>query len=219
MFTTTVSGFLSGESSSKSLFISGALSANRTTPDWKLAFSAYSSFQRTQFDISDTVTFTSRTSSQEARGLVVKSLGHQFSAGIRSSAVSSTTLNQDLVVLVGPALEYDFFPYAQATRRQVLILVDLGFIHSNYTERTIFGRLSEFLVSQRVTLAADVKQHWGALRGAVEFSAYWGDLSKNRLEIHTGLDVRVFRGFVVNNCGWILTGTRPVINSCRGRLA
>jgi hypothetical protein len=126
--------------------------------------------------------------------LVVKSLGHQFSAGIRSSAVSSTTLNQDLVVLVGPALEYDFFPYAQATRRQVLILVDLGFIHSNYTERTIFGRLSEFLVSQRVTLAADVKQHWGALRGAVEFSAYWGDLSKNRLEIHTGLDVRVFRG-------------------------
>ena len=144
-------GNVYGEESSNSRSYSGGASANRTTEAWKASLSGNASYRQSSYDLGDGEMFTTVTRSSNVGGIVVKSLGPRWSAGGRASLQSSTYTNQDRAVSVAPAIEYDFFPYAESTRRIMTLQYSLGVTSFAYKEITIYDKTSETLPNHKLT--------------------------------------------------------------------
>ena len=103
--------------------------------------------------------------------------------------------------MVAPALEYNFFPYSQSTRRQLRCLYRVGFHSVNYIEQTIFNKTKENLFNESLTLSLEIREPWGSASTSLEGSHYFHDFSKNRLELRGFLSFQLFRGFSINLSG------------------
>ena len=189
---------LNGESRSSASSMFGSLSASRTTEDWKIRFSSNGNNRKNRFEINDSTTIRRGQHGYGAGALVVRSIGPHLSAGLRGSGQSSTFLNQDLQLRFAPAVEYDIFPYSEATRRQLAFLYSVGVNQIDYRETTIFGKDEERLFDHNASVSLDLKQRWGSVNTTVEGSQYLHDLSKYRAELFTDLDVRLFKGLSLN---------------------
>ncbi|HKK42206.1 MAG TPA: hypothetical protein VJ963_07340, partial [Bacteroidales bacterium] len=108
------------------LYINNSIHIRKITPDLKLEVRLNQSYNHQQF-IEDTVKTNYNTSYKSARLLFVKSLSPHWSAGILSRAESSTSENYDLNTELMPSVEYDIYPYSEATRRQFRILYSVGY--------------------------------------------------------------------------------------------
>ena len=200
VFEAGISGFFEGQSSTRSRFLNGSFSANRTTERWKHSLFVSGNGSRESFEFSDSTepdgiaTVTSRSSRYHAEGLVVRSLSPHWSAGLNGSVRASTFENLDLLYRLAPAIEYDIYPYSESTRRQLTLLYQVGYQYADYQETTIFGKDREGKFNQSLTASLDVTQPWGNAHAALEAFTYLGDFSKNSVQVFAGLEFRVFRG-------------------------
>ena len=204
VFTARVNSSFYGEHSYKNTYLSGGVSASRITEAWKIDFSTNQSYQQNDYlvpvydsagalireDLSRNI-----TRSYGADLLVVRSLGRRWSAGVQGSAFSSTYSNQDLALKVGPAVEFNIYPYSQSTRKLLTLRYNLSVASFNYRDTTIFNRLSETRASQTLTVSLDVKQPWGSAGLSLEGSNYLYDFNKNHLQIFGNGSFRLFKGF------------------------
>ncbi len=184
---------MEGESTSDSQQFSGSLSANRTTADWKIELETEGSYEENNYEVRDS-TITSLRRSYGAEGLVVRSLGPLFSAGLKTSMESSTYFNKDLGFRVAPVVEYSIYPYSESTRRQFTIQYTVGFNTFDYIEETIFEKMEEQVFDHSLTAELDLRQPWGSIRGQVSGAQYLHDFSKRRLTFDGNLDFRLWRG-------------------------
>lgn len=201
VFNTGLSSSVSGASAQNSASVSGSFSANRVTEAWKITSSASGYYNSTKYTFDDGSTFTALTRDFSAFGMVVKSLGAHWAAGGSASVGSSTYSNQRVAFRGAPAIEYDFFPYAQATRRQLTANYSIGFNRFDYREETIFGKMQENLVDHKLSVSFALKQPWGSNYTTFEVSQYLNDFSKNHLALYNGTSVRLFKGFSLNVSG------------------
>ncbi len=195
VFRTSVGGSFSGEESSTGRSVRAGLSANRTTNDWKLNFSANGNYRESTFDLEEGERFTSTSRNVNADALIVKSLTEHWSAAIVANASLSTFLNYDLRVRVAPGVEYDIFPYSQSTRRSLTVQYTVGFDSFDYKEETVFGKLSERLVDHRLSTSLSMRQPWGSAFAVVDFSQYLTKPDKYSLSAFGETSVRLFKGF------------------------
>ena len=196
-----LNGFFNGEESTSQMNLSGTLSARRITERWKLTFAASGSNARSRFELGEGVTERSHTERYGGSALGVRSVGPHGSAGAQLSARRSTFENYDLRVRGGPAVEYNVFPYAEATRRQLTARYTLGAARNDYREETVFEQTSETLPYHSLIVSYDVRQQWGSVHGAVENTAFLNDFSKRRLSVFGELDLRLTRGLQLNFFG------------------
>lgn len=169
-------------------------SADRVTDALKLEFSIGGSYNRRLFETSDTTSVTSIRESYDAEGLSVWSLSDHWSAGAAYELGYSSFANEDLQLQVGPALEYNIFPYSESTRRQFNFLYTIGLRYHDYIEQTVFLKDEETLPHHRFSVRLSVRQPWGESYGFLTFSQYLHDPSKNRFTAFAGADFRIFRG-------------------------
>jgi hypothetical protein len=190
----------SREESYSSLYASGRVSASRVTEGWKSLISGGESYNesRFSFDGSKSV-FIQR--SYNADLLQVRSLDAHWSAGVKGSFTSSTYLNQRAAARVTPAVEYDLFPYAEATRRQLRFQYGIGASTFSYYDTTIFNRLHETLPVQVFSTAFSQNQTWGSVNAGVDAVSYLSDLARRRLTYSLGANVRIAKGLSVNFFG------------------
>ena len=193
-------GNVNGEKSSRSFFGWGSLSANRTTDAWKISTALNVDYSESKFDYAGTK-YNSYSHSYGTSALVVKSLGQHWSAGARASAQSSTRINQDLGIRVAPAIEYNFFPYSEATRRALTLQYSVGVGTVNYTEETIFDKTSQVLTDETLTVNYDLKRKWGSISTSLQGAHFLHDASKWHLENFLSLDVSLFKGLSLNGFG------------------
>lgn len=172
----------------------GGLSANRITDDLKLEFSLGGNYNESSFDTNDSTTVTSIRESYDFEALNVWSLTDHWSTGVSYEVGKSTFGNYDLRAELGPAVEYNIYPYSESTRRQFTFLYTVGVEYANYIEETVFLVEQETLPRHALSSGLSIRQPWGGAFGFVEFSQYLHDLSKNRFEIFAGAEFRVFRG-------------------------
>jgi hypothetical protein len=201
VFRTSLRGSGSGEQSRRSIYLSGSMSANRVTEDWKINTSVGGNYNHARYTFSEGDEYTSLSKGWSANVLVVKSLGPHWSAGGRASASASTYLNQDAALRVAPALEYNIYPYSESTRRQLTIRYTAGLNGYDYREVTIFDRTREARWDQTLGMSWDLKQPWGTTSLSFEAAHYLEDLRKHRLVLYGEADVRVFKGFSVFTYG------------------
>lgn len=195
VFRVGASGDFEGEESRNRRGVSASLSANRTTERWKINLGGFGRYNEDEFDLEEGERFTAVRRSTEARALIVKSLTEHWSAGGTVIALASTFQNYDLRTRLAPGIEYNFFPYAESTRRILTLFYGVGVQTADYTEETIFGRTSERLFDHQLELSMALRQPWGTASAAVETQQYLSDSSKYRVGAFGNLNVRLFKGF------------------------
>lgn len=209
VFEADVNGEYDEEEQEQSYQIGGGFNANRTTHDWKIDVEANYNYEEERFDFTDTEvsngdttevtstrTFTSIRKSLE--GMVVRSLGPHVSAGLSGNVGSSTFSNIEWEYGASPTLEYNFFPYREFQRRELLVRYRLSPTFNQYRDTTRLGKIEEFVVQQSLEVSLDVTETWGSINASVEGSHYFHDATKNRLSFRTNFSYRITRGFNLN---------------------
>jgi len=194
VFRARLGGTLEGESRQQDSDLEGSFSASRTTEALKIDVSASGNWNEERFELSNGEELISTTRDYDIDASVVWSVATHWSAGFQVSAGAETRVNQDLTIRTAPAIEYSVYPYEESTRRQITVTYSVGPIRYDYEEITLFDRLEETLVEQELELSAAFQQPWGEFDVSLEGSTFLHDLSKHRLDLFTGLEIRLFRG-------------------------
>lgn len=195
------SGSVNGEKSTSSRNMSASVSANRTTEAWKISGSVNLNIRENVFTLSDGGTLTDKSHEHSAGGMVVRSLGPHWAAAARARLSSSTFVNQDRALRVAGGVEYNVFPYAESSRRQLVNQLTIGVTSFDYMETTIYGKDKETVGSLIYLGSFDVRQPWGSSSLSVEASTYFHDPGRHRVALFGDIDIRLFKGLSVNMDG------------------
>ncbi|MGE5200139.1 MAG: hypothetical protein ACM3H9_10900 [Rhodospirillaceae bacterium] len=196
-------GSMSGEESATSIRLGSSLTASRVTEAWKLSASYNGNYRRStySFEDQDQGDYTAISREASLGGLAVKSLGAHWGAGARLSMATSTYNNQKLTLAALPAVEYNFFPYDESTRRQLTFTYSIGVRQFTYRELTIYGKLEETAFSHAFAVNWDMREPWGTLDLRFDASQYVPDGYKYRLAFDGDAEIRLFKGFSLNVSG------------------
>jgi hypothetical protein len=194
-------GNMNGESSRGNRSVNGTASANRTTEMVKLNLRTNNRYSENRYTLSDGREVVNINRSWNVDGLVVRSIGGNMAAGMTSSISSSIFSNFDLAVRLAPAVEYNFFPYSESTRRQFLVQYSVGVARLDYAEMTIYDQMDETLFNQSFNVSYGLQQPWGSAGASIARSNYFHDASFSRLQFDGGLDINIIRGLSFNLTG------------------
>ncbi len=200
VFSISGDGRMGGEVSRKTRSLDVNLSANRITPDLKIRIGLSGDFDERIYDYEDEHLESTQVEKDLAT-MVVKSLGEHFSVGGWFEAESATYNNLDLRFTLAPAIEYNFFPYSESTRRQLRALYKVGLNRIKYIEETIYNKTEESLFNQSLTVTFEMREPWGSASTSLEGSHYFHDPTKYRVVLRGFLSFRVFKGLSVNLSG------------------
>jgi hypothetical protein len=189
------------EESDKQLNLRNGINITKVTPDIKLELELDQSYSRRRVieEAGEDTTYV--TNEFQGDNLFVKSLSDHWSAGLKWNIGSSTRENYDLRTDILPSIEYNFFPYSEATHRQLRFLYSVGIQYNNYTDSTIYNKIKENLLKQELNIAFQIQKKWGSINLALLGSNYLNDFSKNRVELNTTLNLRIFKGLSLQISG------------------
>jgi hypothetical protein len=194
VFNLRAGGELEGESTENTSAFDGSFSASRTTEELKMDFRASGEWESRTIDLDEGGESTFTSKEYEFEGLTVWSLSPHWSTGVSASASGSTHQNQDLALRGGPAMEYNYYPYSESTRRQITFLYKVEVVYFDYEEITLFEKTSETRPTNSLEVAAAFNQPWGELDLSLEGSFYLDNIEQHRIESFTRFEIRLFRG-------------------------
>lgn len=197
VFRTSVNGYLNGQKTYKSNYISASVSANRTTKDWKINLQAYYSFQKDNYEMREN-TITIDNDSKSFSSMIVRSINDHWSYGGTFSLSASSFSNRKALVSLMPGIEYDIFPYSQSTRRQFRLLYRAGYNYVSYMDTTVYNKIAENLWTHSLTAAYEVIQKWGSIDFMAQYSNYFHDWSKNNFTVSGYMSLRILKGLSFN---------------------
>ena len=194
VFRARVNGRFEAEERASTRSISSSFSANRDTEDWRMRFGVFSNHRRDGFTLTDSeFTSVQRNTSVDVR--FIRSIGEHMGVGVGGSAISSTFRNQDLTLRAAPAVQYNFFPYNESTRRQFTVMYTAGYNTFRFAEPTIFDLTEERRLNHAVQTSYEVNEPWGESELTLEFSQFLDAPDQRRLVAFGEVDIRLFRGF------------------------
>jgi Protein of unknown function, DUF481 len=185
---------MTGEESSRQFDLGADLGADRITDDWKITMGFEIEYRREDFDLDEDEPLRAERNERDFDGLVARSLNDHWSMGGRASIDSSTFDNIALRSFVGPAIEFNLFPYSQYTRRQLRFGYAVGPYYAKYREETLFFKTSETMAQQQASVTIDQREPWGSLQAEVEYSTFLPDASLYRIQLEGDINVRIARG-------------------------
>jgi hypothetical protein len=173
------------------------ISADRITEDWRIRSFFWANYERETFQ-GDEGPLESNAHSNGAWMMAVKSLGPHWSAGVSSSMRADTYDNIQRRFQIEPAVEYSYWDYAEAERRELLFIYRTGPRYTTYIDTTIFNEIAEPHWRQEFEVRLNSTQPWGSADFDVEASHFLPDIERYRLEMRGHLSLRLFRGFSLN---------------------
>jgi hypothetical protein len=181
--------------------INPSLSANRVTDDWKIDLSLWSNLRRQRIELSDGREVRNDTDSWRVSALVVRSVNDHVSVGIDSGANNAISQNQRSRIRFRPAVEWNYYPYAMANRRQFIAHYGVGVEYSDYYEETIFGLTSELRPTHGLSVQYRVREAWGDAGVGIESSQYLHDASLYSYGLSGQISYRISRGLDLSLSG------------------
>jgi len=186
------------EETQKEMNLRNSIDITKITPEIKLEIRMDQFYQQEKYieypKTDSTLISTYSTGSLRMNNLFVKSLNNHWSAGLRWELGSSTRENYNFRTELLPSIEYDLFPYSEATHRQLRFLYSAGYQYNNYLDTTVYNKIQEHLYMQSLGIAYQVQDKWGSVNISLTGSNYFHNLSQNRIDLFTSLNIRIFKG-------------------------
>lgn len=191
-------GNLSTESTQSAWNARYGFYANRVTEEWKIRLRPYFNHNARTIRRDDAEDITIDQKRHGFESYVIKSLGDHWGAGVFGSYTTSTIDNVAHGLELAPAVEYSFYPYEQASTRQVTVAYRVGYQRADYIEETIYEKTEEDLVSQSLEGSVRIRQQWGSIFAGLTGSNYLHDLDHHRLTFNSNVSYRLGRGVSLN---------------------
>lgn len=182
------------ESLNSNYQLSGSVNVSRTTEALKLSFNADEEYRSNRFTLSNGSKRTYVLRSTDVSARIVRSLTDHWSLGTRLTGGRSEFRNQQASAGVDLSAEFNVFPWREATSRQLIAAVALGGRYYDYTQVTIYDRLSELRPVARVILAGESRQQWGTLDASLRFTQFLHDAQTSNVSFNGRAQFRISRG-------------------------
>lgn len=210
------------EETQKEMNLRNSIDITKVTSDIKLEMRMDHFYQQDKYidypKTDSTVTSTYSTSSLRMNNLFVKSLNNHWSAGLKWELGSSTRENYNFRTEILPSIEYDLFPYSEATHRQLRFLYSAGYQYNNYLDTTVYNKMQEHLYLHSLGVAYQVQDKWGSVNVSLTGSNYFHDFTKRRIDLFTSLNIRVFRGLSLRIFGRV-SHINDQLNLAKGEIS
>jgi hypothetical protein len=207
VFELSTEPFFVSEEANKRVFLRNSVNISKVTEDIKLQSEMDQFYSKEKFieyaNTDSAITETYTTNEIRMDNLFVKSLGEHWSAGFKMALGSSTRENYEFSTEVLPSIEYDIYPYSEATHRQLRILYGVGIRYNDYLESSVYFKTREILYKQALNFAFQVQKKWGSINLSLIGSTYLHDFSRNRINLNTEVNLRIFKGFSLRIDGGI----------------
>lgn len=190
-----------GEASYGSLYVFGQVEANRITEKWKTELSVNNSYNATRYELTDG-TFYNYQRSLDGGTKIGRSIGSRWTVGGIVRAGRSDYQNQRLSLIAAPAVEYNLFPYAQATRRQLTFLYLTGPRRFRYRDTTLYDKLEETLLYQQLLVGLRTKQTWGSSNVSLSASNFPTKPDFYRLQADGNVELQIVKGLSLRLGGY-----------------
>ncbi|MDX1284018.1 MAG: hypothetical protein R3182_03355 [Draconibacterium sp.] len=200
VFTTSLRGALHGQQAADARSVKSTFDATRTTNEWRLNAGINFNTSTTKYEYGD-VKATDKKEDSGIYGGFAKSLGEHWAIGASTDVFKSIYSNYDLGFVVGPAIEYDIYPYSESTRRIFRFYYILNYGFSNYSETTVFLKDKESLWSHKLNASYTNFQHWGTINFRAGWSNYLHDFSLNRLSAGAYVSIKIAKGLTFDMHG------------------
>jgi hypothetical protein len=143
----------------------------------------------------DTVNEVVLQRTANANALIGRSLNDHLTVGVKLALGFSEPLNQKLALRVSPAIEYNYFPWAEAQSRQLTALYYVGPNYYRYYETTVFDEEVETRFNHTLLFSLTQRQTWGNTNLSLEGSHYLHDPERNHVTVSGFMNFRLGRGF------------------------
>lgn len=205
------------EATYSNLNLRNSIDVSRVTEALKFEFRAFQNLNYQRYTIEDSDT-TYKKKSESVNVLLVKSLNEHWSAGMVVDLGSSTMENYVFNSEFMPALEYNLFPYSDASHKQLRFQYSVGVQVSSYVDTTLlYNKMIGTYYKEALSIAYQIQEKWGSVNLSLSSSNYLHDFSKNQIGLDGFLNVRIFKGLSVSLNG----GVRYVndrLNLAKGEL-
>jgi hypothetical protein len=198
----SANGSASGESRQRSSSIFFETRARRVTERWSARTGYFGFYRGQQFRVTDSVGTTTTVRNQLREGIafgrVVRALTPRLSLGLLANAGFDEFRNTQLVLRTAPVIEYNLFPWSQATRQQLAVSYGIGPRHFRFDDTTIFGRTRETRVQQELVVGSDVRQSWGSVRLSARYASFIPETKLWNLGANGDVTLNLVKGLSLN---------------------
>lgn len=206
VFKLKLDGSAAGQDSYRAYSLNSSVFADKITPDFKTGF--YLTYGYSELDYRPDYNYLSQHSAVDFQNMTVFSLNDHWSTGFKVRTFKSTFMNTDLMTSVSPAIEYNVFPYSQATRKQILLNYSIGPQYYNYIDTTyLYNAVEDLLWMHNLSLVSEYIQKWGRIRFTAGYSNFLHDFTLNNLRMIGTLGLRIIKGLEVS-----FSGSYSIIN-------
>jgi len=192
-FRVGLSGNASIQESRSSNRINPSFGADRVTEAWKFNFSASANLNREKIELSNRTVRNDRDNWNSSL-LLVRSLGPNFSTGAEVGAQNSIQNNQKARITVTPGIEWNYYPYVEASRRQLIAHYAAGVQYNDYREETLFGVERETVPLHKLGIQYRAVESWGNAGVSADASQYLHGSGLYSYGASGNLSLRVVRG-------------------------
>jgi len=189
-----LAGNLSAQELRSSHRFSPSFSADRVTESWKLNFSVNANFNRDRIEFPDGRVVRNDREGWGVNTLIVRSINSHMSTGIDFGGGSSTQNNRRARFTVTPAIEWNYYPYAQSTRQQFIVHYGIGMQYNDYEEETVYRVMQETVPLHKLGIQYRAVQPWGNASISVDASQYLHGRGLYSYGASGSLSFRVVRG-------------------------
>lgn len=201
VFNLSGNAYSSGEKRQRFLDSYWNASANRYTDEWKVRINSNLNYSDSWFELGDGTRFTNILRTYGGNVLVGRSVTPKLSVGGQFTGQRADFFNYDANLRLAAAVEYDFIPYREYTRKSVIFLYSVGAIANDYQDTTIYGQIRETRPHHSGQLQVRARQPWGNVTASLYGSQFLHNLNRYNYGISGSADLRLVKGLQLNISG------------------
>lgn len=178
----------------KNNFAYGWLNASKVTEDFKWESSVSGNYRSniTAIPDEDTVRFVQTES--RFRTTFVKSINEHLSAGFFLRVAEESFANYRLDLSFQPAIEYNFYPYKEANKKQFTSLYRIGPQYASYVDTTIFDVQQELLWRHSIEFRFKKIEDWGNVDIEFTYGNYLHDFELLFAFLNPEIELNIWKG-------------------------
>ncbi|MFN5460792.1 MAG: hypothetical protein ACK5AY_12845 [Bacteroidota bacterium] len=202
-FSLSADFFGSGNSYSRNYNINYFGSANRTTEKIKTETGGWYNMNQQEYKINDTTTVQGFQSNSGMYHFLAFSVGKHFALGQFATYFKSTPQNLNHSVSYYPGIEYNYFTYEEASRRQLRLIYRLGGRFQEYNERTVYDKMTEWYGLHSLVFQYVQIEKWGSINISAGGWHYLNYSKNYSASIYPSISLNPLKGLRVNLwCGF-----------------